>query len=321
MNVLILGAGGFIGTSVAGALRNQNVQPISAARTPKRGDSNPAERWVKLDRRDVTDVIDTVRRARIDTVIDMIAFSASELIPLLPALRGNIGRYVLISSCDVYQHYGLLQGMEKAPVTMAPLTESAPLRTRLFPYRRARSRATTDRDHWMDDYEKIAVEAALRLSGLPYTILRLPMVFGPNDAQRRFEWILSPMKKDADIKAPMDWLDWVTSYDHVVNVASAIALASLHSRANNETYNVSTFNEVAHSVWLERCRTITGWRGSMIADRSPQNPIAKATAALDLKVPLRLSDAKLRTQLEFRPAIDETEALMSLMQESRFQSH
>lgn len=79
------------------------------------------------------------------------------------------------------------------PATATALAEDAPLRSRAFPYRRAALRAADDPDQYLDDYEKIPIEAAVLRRAGAWTILRLPMVYGPGAKQRRFAWAIEPM--------------------------------------------------------------------------------------------------------------------------------
>src|SRR5262249_62147576 len=100
-------------------------------------------------------------------------------------------RVVAISSQDVYRAYGRLIGTEPGPPDPVPLTEDAPLRERLYPYRGAAPRPANDPRRWADDYDKIPVErAGLGEPALPGTLLRLPMVYGSRDGQhRRFPYL------------------------------------------------------------------------------------------------------------------------------------
>ncbi|KAK0329529.1 hypothetical protein LTR94_036384, partial [Friedmanniomyces endolithicus] len=91
---------------------------------------------------------------------------------------GRTHRLVLISSCDVYRAYGRLTRMEPGPPEPTPLSETAPLRSVLHPYRGMEAQLGT----YAHDYEKILAETAVReAADLDWTILRLPKVYGSED--------------------------------------------------------------------------------------------------------------------------------------------
>ena len=67
-----------------------------------------------------------------------------------------------------------------------PLTEDSELRTKLQTYPREQMEMIRKMVPWADDsYDKIPVECAIMGdSGLPGTVLRLPMIYGPGDYAR-----------------------------------------------------------------------------------------------------------------------------------------
>jgi nucleoside-diphosphate-sugar epimerase len=185
------------------------------------------------------------------------------------------------------------------------MNEQAPLRTSRYPYRAPTPRAADDPMRWMDDYDKIPIEEATQTFRADWTILRLPMVFGPGDRQRRFRWAIEPMRAGADtLEIPPQWADWLTTYGYVENIGAAIALASGHNKASRTILNVGDSEPVAHGEWIERFRRATGWQGAVRETNSPTNPIAKATHRLDLSIPLHISSRKLCGELSFAPPID-----------------
>ena len=90
----------------------------------------------------------------------------------MSAVRRITKRVVAISSADVYRAYGRLHGSEPGATEPVPLTEDAPLRERLYPYR-------GEFGGRLDDYDKIPVERAFSSEpDVRCTILRLPAVYG-----------------------------------------------------------------------------------------------------------------------------------------------
>ena len=150
---------------------------------------------------------------------------------------------------------------------------------------------------------------------IPWTVLRLPMVFGPADRQHRFRWAIEPMLAGAKrLDLPPAWLDWTSTYGFVDNIGAAIGATAGHSAAYRQTFNVTDTDPVPHRVWLERFRDHSGWRGDVVVAADAPFPDGDGVAALDLDVPLAMTGHKLRDVLGFeapvslRRALEETTA-------------
>lgn len=297
MRVALLGGNGFIGPHVANALRAGGHDVVVLSRRSG------------IDRADAASVHAALGDA--DALVDLIAYAEAPAAALLEALRDWRGRYVLISSADVYRNYGALQKRETAEVTPAPLSESAPLRVSRYPYRRDPSRPSDDADAWQDAYDKIPIEDAVRRARPDAVIARLPMVYGPGDRQRRFAWIIRAIAA-GKVAAPQAWLDWRTSYGHVADVGAAIAFLTTAPGAAGETFNVGPVDSPSHAGWVARFAALMDWRGAVRAEES--GPFAERLAGLDLRFPLALDTSKLRA-LGFRETTDLDAALRALIAE------
>ena len=309
MTTLILGGGGFIGSAVARALASDGRAVVCASRHGPFGERGGIDR-LYADRADPASVRAAIETRRIDTLIDMVAFTTAETERLLAAVDGALGHYVLVSSLDVYRNYGLLHRTETGKPDPGPLTETAPLRTRLYPYRADPPRAAGAKDAWLDDYDKIPVEREVRRMAAPWTILRLPMVYGPGDRQRRFRWAVEPMVAGADtIELPPAWLDWTVTYGYIDNVAAAIATVIGRRDAFRQIFNVTDADPAPHKVWLEHIAWAKGWSGHVKARDDAPFPGGSAFAALDFSADLAVSGERLRQVLGFVPPIDLKDAL------------
>jgi nucleoside-diphosphate-sugar epimerase len=302
MAVLVLGATGFIGPRVVRALDEFGVEVVAASR----GGGGP--HGVALDRRNAERVRALARERRITTVLDLLAFVEADTLPLLAALDGEVDRWVMASSCDVYRNYeGLHRRAEPEPMP-GSLAENSPLRTLRHPYRQLPRRAADAPDAWMDDYDKIPLEHALRARpGLSGVILRLPMVFGPGDRQRRFRWIISPMLAGkARLAVDPAWASWRTTYGYVDDVAHALATAALHASAPGRTFNVGEFDPPDHSAWIGRFADVLGWRGEVDLAPAPKD---SPLDALDLRYPLIVDTHAFRDACDWREPTPLNEAL------------
>lgn len=284
MTVLVLGATGFIGPHVIRALEAAGREVVAGNRA------------AGIDRRDVSGVQALVRARRVTEIVDLLAYAEADTLPLLGALDGKVGRWVMASSCDVYRNY---EGLHRkaSPEPIAVLAEDAPLRTTRYPYRADPPRPPDAADGWLDAYDKIPLEAALRARpSLDGVILRLPMVFGPGDRQRRFRWLLRPMLAGAErLAVDPAWATWRTSYGYVEDVGDAIAAAVLHRAAAGRTFNLGGPGALDHRGWIDRFAAVLGWRGEVAAA-----PASALFAALDLAYPLVVDTTAFRQACGWR---------------------
>ncbi|MGA2886492.1 MAG: NAD-dependent epimerase/dehydratase family protein [Terracidiphilus sp.] len=159
-----------------------------------------------------------------EVVIHTVAMGSVDAQAAVQAFAGRARRMVLLSSGDVYRAYGRFTKMESGPVDAGLLSEDAPLRTELFPYR-GQAASHEALQYW---YEKILAErAVLSDPALPGTILRLPKVHGPGGNEDL-----------ATIYRYRDHPDWRWTHGFVENVAAAIVLAATHPSAEGRIYNV-----------------------------------------------------------------------------------
>jgi nucleoside-diphosphate-sugar epimerase len=197
-----------------------------------------------------------------DAVIHLLLMNADETTAAVQFLRGRVGRLVVVSSGDVYAAYGRLVGIEPE-TTMIPAVqaEDAPLRSQHYPY----GRKTNGPWGPLEDYDKILVERAA--SGdpqLPATILRLPMVFGPGDKQRRFARFLQRMVDGrGSIFVSESEAKWRATHDYVENVAAAVAHAAVHPEAAHQTFNVGEAATPTMRERLEDFARVAEWRGTI----------------------------------------------------------
>lgn len=315
MGVLVLGGTGFIGGPLVARLLADGVETAVAHRGAHHGARPVAAgaRSVILERGDPAAVVAALRETGADTVIDLIAYTAADTLPLLDALRGQVARHVMVSSIDVYRNYEGLHRKGRPTPIWDRLTEDAPLRASRYPYRLAKPRAAGDPQAWMDGYDKIPLEEAVRERlGAAATIVRLPMVFGPGDRQRRFSWAIRPMvQKRPRFVIPHPWASWRATFGYVDDVAAGVALAAVHPRAGGETYNLGRANTPTNIAWAATFAEHLGWPGDVELSHPDvaRGALAKAVSGLDLDYPLFIDNAKIRRRLGFTEVTEFEEAL------------
>ncbi len=313
MNLLILGIGGFIGRAVAAHCVARGGQVIGTGRT-KTIDLPSPIRYVSIDRHNLADLRHLVLTEKISAVLDVIPMTLEDTQPLLDTLSGLINHYVMISSCDVYANYALLQKTAPGVPVTSFVAEGGQLRTTHFPYRLAEPRPATAPDAYLDNYDKIPIEHAAQAFAGDWTILRLPMVYGPGDKQHRFRWAIAPMLKgEHRLELPSNWAAWESTYGYIDNVAAAISLALTHRKAKNRIFNLAETNPVTQLGWAHRFAEIIGWSGTITTSNQETSALAQSLAGLDLSVPLKISDARMRRELGFSEPVNARDALRATL--------
>jgi nucleoside-diphosphate-sugar epimerase len=278
MTVLVIGATGFIGQPLVRALLARGEEVAAASR----GGAGPC--GVVCDRRDVAAVVALAAARRVRTVIDLLAYTEADTLPLFDALSGGVERYVLASSLDVYRNYEGLHRKAAPDPILEPMDEGAPPRASRHPYRAEPRRPADSPDAWLDDYDKIPLEEGLHRADLIHTILRLPMIYGPGDRQQRFRWIISPTLGGRQrLAIDPAWAAWRTTYGFVDDVADAIAQSACHAGAPDGTFNLGEAEPPHHATWVARFGRAIGWTGAIVLRPAPpDSPIANLNLAYPL---------------------------------------
>lgn len=115
------------------------------------------------------------------------------------------------------------------------------------------------------DYDKIPVErAALQSPVLDAVILRLGMIYGENDPNRRFSVPIQKMASgEKSIKIAKGMASFCASKCYVENVAHGIALAVARGQTG-EIYNLADKQVLTELEWLELLAKKLNWPGEII---------------------------------------------------------
>ncbi|HEV2418841.1 MAG TPA: NAD-dependent epimerase/dehydratase family protein [Terriglobia bacterium] len=225
-----------------------------------------------------------------DIVVHTVAMGAVDAQAAVKTFAGRAGRLVLLSSGDVYRAYGRFTKIEPGPIDEGLLSENAPLRTALYPYR-AQASSHESLQYW---YEKILAErAVLSNSNLPGTILRLPKVHGPggnDDLATIYRYCHHP--------------NWRWTHGFVENVAAAVALAATHPSAGGRVYNIG---EAYTPTIAER-----------LAWLPPSTTEPDLNCQFDFTQNIAYDTSRIRTELGYRETISEEEGFLRTL---RARSH
>jgi nucleoside-diphosphate-sugar epimerase len=312
MRLLLLGGTAFIGPPLVRRLAASGHEVAVFHRGRTHANVPLSVREFIGDRRRLGDHRDEFREFRPEVVVDMIAFTEDDARGLVETFRGLARRTVVVSSADVYRAYGRFLGLEGGPVEPTPVSEEAPLRSALFPYR-GQAKGANDPFH---DYDKILVERVVMGDAhLPGTILRLPMVHGPDDPCRRLASYLGRM----DDGRPAILLDatmarWKCPRGHVENVAAAIALAATDERSAGRVYNVAEPIAYSEAEWVRRIGEAAGWTGKVVEVGGGEVPVP-----FNVAQSLDTSSDRIRRELGYAEPVAPADGLKATVEWERSQ--
>ena len=301
--VAVLGGTGFIGHRLARRLAEIGARVTTIQRgTTAATDSTPGVATMVADRADASALRAALAMAAPAVLVDMIAYTAADAERLLAALPSSLERLVLISSGDVYWTYGAFLGHETEKPASAPLDESAPVRRARHPYRTQ----APGPDDLRYSYDKLDVEDLLRArSPAPVTVLRLPMVYGPGDPQRRVAGVVERLRSaSGTLRLNADEATWRTTRGYVEDVAFAVALAAIDQRAAGATYNLGESDALTEREWILAVANSAGWEGEVVAD-----PESAPSLPAHWEFSLATSTHRIRDELGYQEPVGRIEGL------------
>lgn len=305
MKVLAIGATGFIGRHVVPLLVEQGIEVAVLHRGETDADLPDGVRRIRGNRNRLDDAKAELERFAPDVVLDAILYSEQQAQGLVQAFRGNAGRVVALSSADVYRNYDGFRGKSTALPDAVPLAEDAPLRDTRYPYR-----GSGLPFEQAEDYEKVLVEQVLLTEpDLPATVLRLPAVYGPGDAQHRLRSYLQRMVDGRPgILLQEEQAAWRWTRGYVGNVAAAIALAVADARTVRRVFNVGDEPALSEREWVERIGAAAGWTGRVVAAAASELP-HPLKQPVDWRYELWTDTSSIREELGYVELIPLDEAL------------
>jgi nucleoside-diphosphate-sugar epimerase len=300
VNVLIIGGTGSIGPYVVRELAAEGHNITLFNRDRSRSELPAGVQRITGDRIDLLSFKEEFKRIGPEVVVDMCAFREREALDLMNAFRGIASRVVVISSQDVYRNNEILWKLAAGEPDPVPSTEESRLRNILYI---ARSRASSPEDLFYD-YEKIDVErVVMQDSAISATVLRLPMVYGPGDRAHRMFPYLKRMDDGRHAilinDAAAEWL-WTRGF--VEDVAHAIALAVVDSRAAGVTYNVGEPDPMSELDWIGRIARAAGWTGEIVRVPDELMP-GHLRIDLDWRCHLVADTSRIRSELGYSESL------------------
>lgn len=276
---LLLGGTSFFGKSIARLLVERGYELTLFTRGQANRDGLPPHRHVPGDRKKREDVLAVGKLATWDLVIDNIAFDADEMKAAIEAF-GGVGRYVFCSTVSVYRFT-----RERYP---------HPLKETYVDYDYRPESDTPGDIHW--DYARRKMEAErllVREGRMPWTIVRPPVVYGPEDPTARGFWYLARVMDGGPLLLPDGGLSTFRIID-ADDCARAHVDAGECAGAVGQAYNVAQWETITLRQFVEESARTLGKKpdflsvpgeflGDMAGPWAPMAPFvpdfSKATAA------------------------------------------
>lgn len=251
MRAVVIGGTEFIGLRLVDMLLDRGDEVLVVHRGRTEPDGALRCEHLHVDRREFGTVAGQVAPFRPDAVVDTCAMTASDVSAVLPHLPDV--HLVLLSSMDVYRVYELMLADDHTPMPL-PFDEDAPLRRVRYPYR--------GKGMGMDEYDKLDVEPAYLERG--GTVLRLGMVHGPRDPQRREEFVLGRLRAGR-WKIPIGAAGTLMTRLHVDDTALAV-LSALDRPwvAAGEVFNVGEAATYSVRAWIELIISEAGGSAALV---------------------------------------------------------
>lgn len=261
MRVAVLGGTGFIGRAISRHLAEVGHTVCVIHRGSREPDDLLGLQHIHVPREHLRTVGPTLDDFAADVVIDCFALTRTDAEVAATCLRGVPS--VVLSSQDVYAAWtGFITD---TCLSHAPLTEESPLRASRYLY------ASNPTPGVPLEYEKLDVEEVWGRHGA--TILRLPMVYGPHDAQCREGFLLRRLAAGRT-RIPVGRANLRLSRMHVSDVALSVE-AALHSpRARGQVINLGEPDPVDMGAWMCQIGRALGVQVELVRvseDRLPED--------------------------------------------------
>ena len=240
MHVVVVGGTGFIGRAIVQLLAaDHRVTVIHRGHHEVDGAAGGVAH-LHIDRQDLVARWPELDDGGLDVLVDVAAYTRSDARAVLDAVPSHSDiRFVVLSSMDVYAVWASFRsaGIGSEQV----LDETAPVREERYIYRDGSS---ADKD-----YEKLDVEDEYGSRGA--TVLRLPMVYGEHDDQRREDFILRRCRARRE-QIPMGpgTLRWSKGY--VADIAEAARLVVADESSTGHLFNVCEAETWSMREWAGR---------------------------------------------------------------------
>jgi len=302
MKILIIGGSRFIGLQTTKMLHEAGHTLAIFNRGNNAASLPEGIQHIPGDRDTLVESADALRAFAPDVVWHNIVLDDNHVRDVQTVFTGVARRFVMTSSMDVYLAFGRLLGKEDVPPITYVADEDSPVRNDLYLY------PDIPGAYRNSKYDKIPAEKlALASKDLPATVVRLPMVIGANDGQRRLLPFVQPMHAGRD-KIIIDEVhaQWKSTYGYVDNMARALQLTIESDAASGRIYNAAD----GIFTWLEigtMVKDAMAWAGDFVL--APSDRLPEELRFGMVQQHLEVRGERLRAELGYEPLVDFKEGL------------
>ncbi|MDI6797588.1 MAG: NAD-dependent epimerase/dehydratase family protein, partial [Desulfatibacillaceae bacterium] len=239
--ILAVGGSYFVGRVFVELLERRGIK-VFVLNRGTRPFNRPAIHEIPCDRRDTSRLAEALAPLCFDAVVDFCAYSKDDVNPLLEALGPErAGHYIQISSCSVYAPTKELPVIEDARKLSGPQPELGPAADYGF-------------NKWLAEY---AASAWGMRHGVPVTILRPTIVFGPYNYAPRESWFFETVLGGRPLVLPAKDLP-LFSFIFVEDVAEAV-FACINSKTRpSRAYNLAGPELVSYGRYAQVLEKVLG---------------------------------------------------------------
>jgi nucleoside-diphosphate-sugar epimerase len=253
----MVGGTKFIGRRITEELIARGDEVTVVHRGRSEPDGLPVCGHLHAERGDFASLAAEVSALRPDAVVDTMALTTADVDAVLPHLPD--ARLVVLSSVDVYRAFELAESpVSEVPV---PTDEESPVRHGRYPYRDLMPR--------LRDYDKLDVEPPYLARGA--AVLRLGLIYGEHDGQRREEFILRRARAGRD-RIPFGIGNLLMSKCYVGDVASAVLAAIDTDAARGQIFNVVEPVTGTVADWARQILAAAGHRADLVTVPNQELP-------------------------------------------------
>ena len=239
MNVLVMGGSRFNGLVLVEALVAEGHRVYTFNRGVTNTDLPRGVQQLHGDRKDQASLAEALRGLEFDVVHDTSAYLLEDVQSLIELVRGSTGHYIFASTCAVYApKHGILPIGEDHELTSSQSEGASYGRNKILCER-----------YLIEEYRK---------NGLPASITRYPMVYGPHNFSPHREALMFKRLLDGrPILIPGDGTT-LSHLSYVRDQAKALVKMMLNQRTFGQAYNMASREYTSDQGYVETLAEIAG---------------------------------------------------------------
>jgi nucleoside-diphosphate-sugar epimerase len=240
-HILVIGGSYFIGRIfVESFSKNHNVELVLMNRGNRPLHMNNITE-IKADRHNTGQIESVLRMRRWDGIVDFCAYSPDDIHTLFPFISRTDAHYIFISSAAVY-----------APTRSLPVKETEEKLSGPQPHLGPAS------EYGFHKYlAETAVISGCRKAGVPYTILRPTIVYGPYNYAPREQYFFDLILNGSPVVIPDPDLS-LFQFVYVKDIAAIIASCLKNTVTFSREYNLSAPELISYARLVDLLGRIIG---------------------------------------------------------------